>query len=104
MSTEEKEEYGLYLRIGKYVVRRLDVYNIIVAEVKKRTSGSNIGEEYEVTLGYYNKLYKALDKVLKLTSTQKDIKKLEDAIKAMKDAESNLLKVLKEEYPKLSKL
>lgn len=103
MSTEE-ENYELYLRFGKYVVRRLDVYNIIVAEIKVRQSGDNKGEEYEVTLGYYNKIYKALEKVLKLSSTQKDIKKLEDAVKAMKDAEKNLLKVLKEEYPKLSKL
>lgn len=100
-STESK--YDLYLRFDKYVVRRIDAYNIVVEEMRIVKTGDNAGAEYPVNVGYYKKLYSALDKILNLGIEKKSIKGLTDVVTALKDAEKVLYKELEDKYNRLDK-
>lgn len=95
---ESEEEFKLYLRFGKYQVRRVDKYNIVVEELRVVKEGDNAGKEYPVNIGYYKRLYSALEKVLQLNIESKTIKSLTDVIKALKDAEATLYKELDSKY------
>lgn len=95
---EAEEEYKLYLRFGKYQVRRVDKYNIVVEELRIVKEGENAGREYPINIGYYKRLYNALEKVLQLNIETKTIKSLTDITKALKDAEATLYKELDSTY------
>lgn len=95
---ESEEEFKLHLRFGKYQVRRVDKYNIVVEELRAVKEGDNAGKEYPVNIGYYKRLYSALEKVLQLNIESKTIKSLTDVIKALKDAEATLYKELDSKY------
>ena len=99
-----EEENQLSIRIGNYVIRRLDQYNITVDEIKVIASGENAGQEYPKNIGYYKKLYKAIDKLLDLQIEKKSIKDLKELAVALKDAESSLRKALDEEYKNFNEL
>lgn len=98
---EELEDSSLELRFGKYRVRRLDVYNIVVEEMRVTQSGENAGSEYPVNVGYYKRLYNALEKILHFNIEAKVIKGLPDVISALKEAETNLYKELETKYKNL---
>lgn len=98
--TEQDDEFVLDLRIGNYQVKRTDIYNITVQEVKLRKDGDNVGTEYFTNIGYYKTLGKALEKVLRLTSEKGQITTITKAIEVFKEAENNLLRILQDEYPK----
>lgn len=95
---ESEEEFKLYLRFGKYQVRRVDKYNIVVEELRVVKEGENAGKEYPVNIGYYKRLYNALEKVLQLNIETKSIKSLTDVTKALKEAEATLYKELDSKY------
>ena len=95
---ESEEEFKLYLRFGKYQVRRVDKYNIVVEELRVVKEGENAGKEYPVNIGYYKRLYNALEKVLQLIIETKSIKSLTDVTKALKEAEATLYKELDSKY------
>jgi len=95
---EELENSSLELRFGKYRVRRLDTYNIVVEEMRTTQSGENAGSEYPVNIGYYKRLYNALEKILHFNLESKIIKGLPDVISALKEAETNLYKELETKY------
>ena len=95
---ESEEEFKLHLRFGKYQVRRVDKYNIVVEELRVVKEGENAGKEYPVNIGYYKRLYNALEKVLQLSIETKSIKSLTDVTKALKEAEATLYKELDSKY------
>lgn len=95
---EAEDEYKLYLRFGKYQVRRVDKYNIVVEELRVIKEGENAGKEYPVNVGYYKRLHSALEKVLQLNIETKTIKGLTDIITALKEAEATLYKELDSKY------
>jgi len=94
----EELEDSLELRFGKYRVRRLDAYNIVVEEMRITQTGENKGSEYPVNIGYYKRLYNALEKVLHFNLEAKAIKSLPDVISALKEAEKTLYKELETKY------
>lgn len=95
---ESEEEYKLYLRFGKYQVRRIDKYNIVVEELRVVKEGDNAGKEYPINIGYYKQLCTALNKILQLNIESKAIKSLTDVIKALKESEATLYKELDSKY------
>lgn len=95
---EAEDEYKLYLRFGKYQVRRLDKFNIVVEELRVTKEGENAGKEYPVNIGYYKRLHGALEKILQLNIESSAISNLKDTIKALKEAEARLYKELDNKY------
>lgn len=96
--TTEEEGYKLVVRLGKYGVRRIDSYNIVVEEFRTIAKGDNIGSEYSVTVGYYKTLGKALGKMLQLEIEKSSISSLKDVQSALTQAETNLYKALDTSY------
>ena len=94
----QEEEYRLRIRLGKYGVRRIDAYNIIVEEFKTTVKGDNVGAEYSITIGYYKQLSKALNKLLQLEIEKSSISSLKDVQSALTQAETNLYKALDTSY------
>lgn len=95
---DSTEEFKLYLRFPKHIVRRLDKYNIVVEEIKVTTKGENIGAEYTTNIGYYKRLEHALEKVLRLSIENSKLTELKDVIEAIKLAKEELYTVLENKY------
>ena len=93
---DEEFESVLHIRVGNYLVRRIDNYNIVVEQVKKRKEGANIGQEYFVNIGYYQRLETAFDKVLRLGIDKKNITSIKDVIASLTEAKNDLAKACNE--------
>lgn len=94
----EVEDFKLNLRFGKYQVRRIDKYNIVLEELRVIKEGDNAGNEYPVNIGYYKRLDSVLKRTLELNIESKFIKELKDVIQALKDAEALLYNELNSKY------
>lgn len=95
---ESVEDYKLHLRFGKYQVRRIDKYNIVVEELRTIKEGENAGNEYPVNIGYFKRLHGALERVLQFSLESKVLKEIKDVTKALKEAELQLYKELDSKY------
>ena len=60
------------LELDSYIIES-DENNFTLKEVKVKTSGKNIGEEYTDTIGYYGNIDRALIKYLNLSVKKCDV-------------------------------
>lgn len=71
-----------------------DSMNYVLQERKISLDGKNKGEEYLINVGYYGKIYHALQAYKELQIRNSDVSTIEELITLIKDIDKNIEKFL----------
>lgn len=93
---EDVEVVEFEVRLEDYVMKRLDAYNIVIRKIKVRKDGKDKGKEFEDTDSstFHKTVGDAAKKLRDMLVERKDIKKLDDIIKAQKASDKTIKEFL----------